>query len=256
MQVYETERYLNEYLLFHYGDAADVLPWEFGPRDAAGFPARCVSECIQLDALPANARALDLGCAVGRSSFELARHCTEVIGIDASQSFIRAALDLRKHGHIHFDRAEEGALTSRCIAQVSPEIDRTRVHFEMGDALKLRATLGTFDLLLAANLLCRLEDPIQLLLKFSQLIRPGGQLILVSPYSWSRDFTPAPKWLGGYEQNGNRYETFVTITRFLEPDFTLLRTRELPFLIREHVRKYQWSVSQASVWLRKSPAIP
>jgi SAM-dependent methyltransferase len=104
---------------------------------------------------------------------------------------------------------------------------------------------------LAANLLCRLEDPIQLVLKFSQLVRPGGQLILVSPYSWSRDFTPFPKWLGGYEQNGRRYETFVTLRKFLEPDFELVRTRDLPFLIREHARKYQWSVSHGTVWVRK-----
>ena len=47
MQVYESERYLNEYLLFHYGEATDVLAWDFGPKDAAGFAARCVSECIE-----------------------------------------------------------------------------------------------------------------------------------------------------------------------------------------------------------------
>lgn len=251
MQVYESERYLNEYLLFHYGEASDVLAWDFGPKEAAGFAARCVTECIQVGSIGSQARALDLGCAVGRSSFELARYCKEVIGIDFSGSFIRAALEIRKHGQIHFDRMEEGMLTSRCAASVPPDIDRTRVHFEIGDALKLRATLGDFDVVLAANLLCRLEDPIQLVLKFSRLVRPGGQLILVSPYSWSKDFTPPAKWLGGYEQNGRKYETFVTVNKFLEPDFELLRTRELPFLIREHVRKYQWNVSHGSVWLRK-----
>ena len=250
MQVYESERYLNEYLLFHYGEAADVLAWDFGPKEAAGFAARCVSDCIEIGAVGPTARALDLGCAVGRSTFELARYCPEVIGIDNSQSFIHAALEVRRHGQIHFDRTEEGVLTSRCTARVPSDIDRMRVHFEIGDALKLRATLGDFDVVLAANLLCRLEDPIQLVLKFSQLVRPGGQLILVSPYSWSRDFTPFPKWLGGFERDGRRYETFVTITKFLEPDFKLIRTRDVPFLIREHVRKYQWGVSHGSVWLR------
>ena len=255
-ELYESQRYLNEYLLFHYGEPADVIPWDFGPREAAGFAARCVSDCIELSAVGPAARALDLGCAVGRSAFELARYCTEVIGIDASSAFIRAALEVRRNGHIHFDRPEEGVLTSRCEASVPHEIDRGRVHFEIGDALKLRATLGDFDVLLAANLLCRLEEPIQLVLKFSQLVRPGGQLILVSPYSWSRDFTPFPKWLGGYENDGRRYDTFVTLTKFLEPDFDLVRTRELPFLIREHVRKYQWGVSHASVWLRKPTGHP
>jgi putative 4-mercaptohistidine N1-methyltranferase len=251
VEVYESERYLNEYLLFHYGKASDVLSWDFGPKEAAGFAARCVSDCIELGAVGPAARALDLGCAVGRSSFELARYCAEVIGIDASHSFIRAALEVRRNGHIHFDRTEEGMLVSRCVASVPPEIDLTRVHFEMGDVLKLRTTLGEFDVVLAANLLCRLEDPIQLVLKFSQLVRPGGQLILVSPYSWSRDFTPFAKWLGGYESNGRRYDTFETLRKFLEPDFDLVRTRELPFLIREHARRYQWGVSQGSVWLRK-----
>lgn len=251
MQIYETEQYLNEYLLFHYGEASDVLTWDFGPKEAAGFATRCVSECIDPGALAPAARALDLGCAVGRSSFELARHCQEVIGIDASGSFIRAALEIRRNGHLHFDRIDEGVLTSRCVARVPPEIDRTRTHFEIGDALKPRATLGDFDVVLAANLLCRLEDPIQLVLKFPQLVRPGGQLILVSPYSWSRDFTPFPKWLGGYEHDGRRYETFLTLTKFLEPDFDLVCNRELPFLIREHARKYQWSVSHGSVWVRK-----
>ncbi len=251
MQVYESERYLNEYLLFHYGEASDVLSWDFGPREAAGFAIRCVSECVDPGGLGEHARALDLGCAVGRSSFELARHCGEVIGIDFSQSFIHAALEIRRNGHVHFDRVEEGALTSRCVARVPAEIDRTRVHFEIGDALKLRATLGDFDVVLAANLLCRLEDPIQLVLKFASLVRTGGQLILVSPYSWSRDFTPMPKWLGGFEEDGCRFETFETLRKFLEHDFELVRTRELPFLIREHARKYQWSVSQGSVWRRK-----
>jgi putative 4-mercaptohistidine N1-methyltranferase len=210
-----------------------------------------VTDCIELSAVGLEARALDLGCAVGRSTFELARYCANVTGIDASKSFIRAALEIRRNGHIHFDRIEEGILTSRCVARVPPEIDRNRVHFELGDALKLKSTLGEFDVVLAANLLCRLEDPIQLVLKFPQLVRPGGQLILASPYSWNRDFTPQPKWLGGYENNGRRFETFVTLTKFLEADFELLRERELPFLIREHARKYQWSVSQGSVWKRK-----
>jgi hypothetical protein len=72
MNIYETRRLLDEYLLFHYGTPAEVLPWENGPRDALGFPVRTVMELIDLPRTPCEAVALDLGCAVGRSSFELA----------------------------------------------------------------------------------------------------------------------------------------------------------------------------------------
>ncbi|HKI69833.1 MAG TPA: methyltransferase domain-containing protein, partial [Verrucomicrobiae bacterium] len=84
---YETDRAVSEYLLFHYGTPEDILPYNFGPIAALNYPVRCVTECLDVKRLPAQARALDLGCAVGRSSFELARHCAEVIGIDFSHRF-------------------------------------------------------------------------------------------------------------------------------------------------------------------------
>jgi len=66
---YETERALAECLLFHYGSAEQILPWTFGPVGALNDPVRCVSECLQIGGLPAQPRALDLGCAVGRATF-------------------------------------------------------------------------------------------------------------------------------------------------------------------------------------------
>ena len=34
-------------------------------------------------------------------------------------------------------------------------------------------------------------------------------------------------------------------------NFTLVEEREMPFVIREHRRKFQWGVSHATVWRRK-----
>lgn len=34
MNIYETRRLLDEYLLFHYGAPQEVLPWEQGPSSA------------------------------------------------------------------------------------------------------------------------------------------------------------------------------------------------------------------------------
>ena len=51
---------------------------------------------------------------------------------------------------------------------------------------------------LAANLLCRLPDPAAFLARLPTLVRPGGVLALVSPYSWLGAWTPQGKWVGGY----------------------------------------------------------
>src|SRR4029079_2533806 len=46
LNIYETDKLLAEYLLFHYGSAGEILPYEFGPQTALDFPMRCVTECI------------------------------------------------------------------------------------------------------------------------------------------------------------------------------------------------------------------
>jgi putative 4-mercaptohistidine N1-methyltranferase len=249
MNIYETDRLLCEYLLFHYGEPSEVLPWDFGPHGATGFAVRAVTETF--DPLPEGARALDLGCAVGRSSFELARSCAEVVGIDFSNRFIEAATKLRQRGALDYERTDEGALKTKLTACVPQDIDRTRLQFEVGNAMALGEDLGSFDAVLAANLVCRLSEPRRCLERLSDLVKPGGQLVITTPGTWMDEFTPRDHWLGGLERSGIRVTTLAGLREVLETDFELLRTRDLPFLIREHARKYQWSVAQASIWRRR-----
>lgn len=251
MSFYDTDRAVSEYLLFHYGRAEDLLPHAFGPAGALEYPARCVSECLDVAALPRNARALDLGCAVGRSAFELARHCVEVIGIDYSRPFIDAAADLQAGGSAEYSYTVEGEIRQAAKAEIDAAIDRTRVSFEQGDAMDLRDHLGQFDVLLAANLLCRLSEPMKCLERLPGLLNPGGQLLLMTPCTWMEEYTPKANWLGGYKRDGAPVRTLDSLKAILGPDFDFQSAKDLPFLIREHERKFQWSVAQASVWRRK-----
>jgi len=239
---YETSQLLNEYLLFHYGKPEEILPYDFGPKGALDFPARCVSEGF---AHPPQGRALDIGCAVGRASFELARTCQHVLGIDYSQNFIKAANFLKESGSLSYRRLEEGARYSNAIAQVPVEIDRARVSFETGDATNLRGDLGMFDVVLAANLLCRLPDPAKFLERLPSLVNPAGLVVFTTPCTWMEQYTPREKWLCGENSS-----TLDGLRRHMEPQFTLQYTKELPFLIREHARKFQWTVAQLSAWKR------
>ncbi|HZQ48534.1 MAG TPA: putative 4-mercaptohistidine N1-methyltransferase [Verrucomicrobiae bacterium] len=248
---YETDRAVSEYLLFHYGMTAQMLPPVLVESGALNFPVRCVTECLDARRLPVKARALDLGCSVGRASFELARHCGEVIGIDYSKRFIITAGHLRKNGSFLFGYVEEGELTQSVTAVVPKEIRRERVWFENGDATNLRRDLGTFDVVLVANLIDRLRQPRKCLARLPRLLKSGGQLIITSPYTWMSEYTPRKNWLGGFVRNGRRVKTFDILKEILSPNFQFVRRRDLPFLIREHARKFQLGVAEASMWQRK-----
>ena len=251
MNFYETNRALAEYLLFHYGEAQEILPYNFGPVEALNFPVRSVAECLDAKRLRTDARALDLGCAVGRSSFELARHCAQVIGIDFSERFIEVASHLQRQGSITYAFVVEGDLTTPAVAVVPPEIDRQRVSFEQGDAHEIRETLGQFDVVLMANLIDRLREPRRALRRITKLVKPGGQLIIISPYTWLPEYTPKESWLGGFGRDGKPIKTLDTLKAILLPNFQLCLHKDLPFLIREHARKFQWCVAEASVWARR-----
>ncbi|HEY8967206.1 MAG TPA: putative 4-mercaptohistidine N1-methyltransferase [Candidatus Methylacidiphilales bacterium] len=244
---YESDKAVAEYLLFHYGEEAFAPPP--GAAGALGFPARCAAF---FDPLPEGFRALDIGCAVGRSTFEIARRGGRgtVLGIDYSARFVAAAEALRTQGEAEVDRVEEGAITRRVVVR-RPDVDPDRVAFERGDALDLPA-FPPFDAVLAANLIDRLADPARFLARLPGLVRPGGQLVLASPYTWLEEYTPREKWLGGFVRDGEPVRTRATLERLLGPDFELVRAADLPFLIREHARKFQWSVSEATLWRRRA----
>lgn len=246
LNLYETDALLSQYLLFHYGAGEEILPYGFGPHEALDFPKRCVTENIDLTKLPDGARALDIGCAVGRSSFELARHCTEVIGIDYSQNFIEAAQKLAREGALKFHYTLEGHAVEESTACIDSAIDRGRVAFEVGDAQELRDDLGSFDIVLACNLICRLPEPMRFLNRLPELVKPGGQLIITTPFSWLEEYTPRENWLGGHEGG----DSFLGLRKALEPAFAFDRAHDMPMLIREHGRKFQWTVCQASLWTR------
>jgi putative 4-mercaptohistidine N1-methyltranferase len=245
---YETDRGVSEYLLLHFGASPKLLPPELPRSGALDFPARCATLCLDMRGLPPTARALDLGCAVGRSSFELAARCAEVVGIDYSEAFISIARHLRRYGSLTFSVIDEGQLIHTARAIVPAAIDRKRVRFERGDAMRPRRGLGAFDVVLMANLIDRLRDPAKCLKQLPGLVKPGGRLVITSPYTWLAQYTPRENWLGGFLRGGRPVKTFDTLKKILSPDFDLSSRGDLPFLIREHARKFQLGIAEATVW--------
>jgi putative 4-mercaptohistidine N1-methyltranferase len=243
---YDSDAALAQYLLFHYGTPEQICPLLPDARAACGFPARCVTETLPLLDLPRRRRALDLGCAVGRSSFELARSFDEVTGIDFSERFVAAACEMQNRREAIVRVPREGALEDEMRLELPRDLPVENVRFEPGDACDLRADLAPFDFVLMANLIDRLPDPARCLARLPHLVAPGGGLVITSPYTWLEEYTPREKWLAGPAG------TLAELQKILAPAFAFRRALDLPFLIREHRRKFQWSIAEASIWQRNS----
>jgi len=242
---YETPQLVSDYLFFHYAafhEAAGDLPI---PETAWGFAQRVVNEL--LDPSSPSSSALDIGCAVGASSFELARTIPRVLGIDYSEAFIEAAETLKNNSFLAGNVPWEGRKTQSFVARIPADIDRQRVHFETGNAIDLRRDLGNFDVVLAANLLCRLPAPIAFLERLPDLVAPGGQLLMATPFSWLEQYTPPFLWLGGQQDGPTSADV---LQEKLSSHFRLEHEINLPFLIREHSRKFQYGISLGTRWRR------
>jgi putative 4-mercaptohistidine N1-methyltranferase len=240
--IYETDKLLSEYLLFHFGTAEEILPpgriWPEGMRVALDFAVRTAGHFSTGEV----ERGLDLGCAVGRSTFEMARHCGEVVGIDFSHTFIHAAESMRTGSSLGYGRCEEAAILTPLEARLPLDLRSGKTRFLQGDAMDLPSDLGVFDRVHAANLLCRLPEPELLLERLGSLVKAGGELVLATPCTWLAEFTPPQNW--------PKAGTLEWLKTKLAPEFSLSLQADEPFLIRETARKFQWTTSLVTVWRR------
>lgn len=244
---YETDTLLSEYAESHYGDTYFDVP---------NFPATLAELAIAaMGDRPAHL-ALDLGCAAGRSTFELARHFERVTGVDFSARFIGLGVQLTQQGVLRYTLTDEGELVSykeRSLAAFGLDAVKNKVEFYQGDACNLNPKFSDYDLILAANLIDRLYDPAKFLTMIHERIKPGGLLLIASPYTWLTEHTERKLWLGGYKKDGDNFTTLDGLQEILGRHFRLTRDPQtIPFVIRETKRKFQHSLAEVTIWERQS----
>jgi 5-histidylcysteine sulfoxide synthase/putative 4-mercaptohistidine N1-methyltranferase len=241
--MYETDGAVSQYCEAHYGDTF---------FNVQNFPTVCAEICLRhLKGKPKN-RALDLGCSVGRASFELAREFSSVNGLDFSARFIRIAYQMQEKGVLHYELPEEGEIVSyheKRLADLNLIEAAGRVEFFQADAQNLKQQFAAYDLILAANLLDRLSEPVKFLATIHQRLNDGGLLVIASPYTWLEEFTRRENWLGGYRKDGEPYTTLDGMQDQLQKHFSLVTDPlDVEFITRETNRKFQHSISQVTVW--------
>jgi len=249
-RLYETDQLVTQYIEFHYGDA---VPGGMPPLGVPNFPQACVAATMPHVPADRRRRCLDVGCSVGRSALEFARHFDHVDAIDFSARFIQAGVRLQQGDEVLYEIPTEGDLTmprSVALDRLGLAATAGRVVFMQGDACNLKALFSGYDLVFAGNLVDRLYDPAAFLRDIGRRVLPGGLLVLTSPYTWLEEYTPKDKWLGGRREHGEPLPTLMGITRELEGTFTLLHRQDIPFVIRETARKHQHTIAEMTVWRR------
>lgn len=242
---YETDRLLSEYAEFHYGDEY------FG---VANFPKALADIAIRVMGDKPSGRALDLGCATGRATFELARHFEHVTGIDFSARFVGVGAQMAEQGVLRYTLTEEGALVSykeRWLSDLGLDEVRAKVDFFQGDACNLKPLFSGYDLILAANLIDRLYSPAKFLDTVHERLNMGGILLIASPYTWLEEHTRREEWVGGFKKHAENFTTLDGLKEMLGAHFRLIQAPlDVPFVIRETRRKFQHSVSEVTLWER------
>lgn len=243
--VYETDELISLYCDFHYGSE------NFGVKNF------CLNSVELLKPYLKDiktSKALDLGCSVGRASFELAKIYDEVLGIDFSANFINVGVKLKLYDSLIYKVKKEGEIfdeKSVSLKDFDLEKIKDKVTFMQGDACNLKDIYTGYDLVFCSNLIDRLYYPQKFLEDVPSRVNKDGLLVILSPYTWLEEYTPKSNWLGGFIKDNKEVTTLDSLKENLLGQFELLDIIDVPFVIKETNRKYQHTISQMSIWKKR-----
>ncbi|NYZ17588.1 methyltransferase domain-containing protein [Azospirillum sp. RWY-5-1] len=206
----------SSYAWDHYADLDPAEP--AGPVRPGGV-VRCLEAGLRrLDDTP-SARlpgpAIDLGCACGRTAFELAARVDgPVLGIDLNWPLLRVARRALETGEAVYPRRRVGMVYDRRRYPVR-FAGMERVDFWIADAQAPPFADDAFGFAAALNIVDCVASPPALLAALDRLVRPGGAAVLATPFDWSTGATPVEAWLGGHSQRGPQDGSSETMLRLL-----------------------------------------
>ena len=211
--------------------------------------------------VPSAASVLELGCGVGRLSFELAAsgRFTRVTGVDRSARTIRLASHLQHStGGLPYQLPLEGELLSYhevSLAQsglhLTPAAQQSLL-FLQADVNNLDERHTAVDVLLLHSVLHQLRRPADFLASLHLRLNPNGLLVVANSGHWDEEVTAKEQWLGGKRENGEAIDSSAALHDALLTHFTPVQA-ETELHSAEYVDKRTAVVHSVavSVWRRK-----
>ncbi|MCH2055989.1 MAG: 5-histidylcysteine sulfoxide synthase [Thalassotalea sp.] len=199
-------------------------------------------------------KLMDLGCSVGRTSFELASTFGHVDGVDFSARYIQHGVQLQTGDAVRFESVNEGDIVDFNEVSLKDMCLQTsdNILFSQGDASNLKAIFNGYDVIIAQQVLEQCYHPKAFLNEVVNRLNEDGLLIIATDYDFTKHDTDKNAWLGGIKVNGENVFGKEGLEALLSGEFTLLADTELPQLTRLNKRNYQVSNKHITLWQRKT----
>ncbi len=205
-----------------------------------------------------NGYALDIGCAVGRLSFEMSKTYSYVIGIDTSKAFIGKARELMVKRRLDFDLIIEGHITERRSCDLEDQWNYDNMEFIVADALALPFPKSLFSAVSSVNILEKVPDPLLHLAEADRVLRKKDSMFLFSdPFSWDESFMDSELWLGGKPDGQYGGRGMGNIQRILsdgdgvfDPPLEIIEKKDIAWKIRKTANLWEYINSQSVVATR------
>jgi SAM-dependent methyltransferase/uncharacterized protein YbaR (Trm112 family) len=205
-----------------------------------------------------NGYALDIGCAVGRLSFEMSKTYSHVIGIDTSKTFIEKARELMIKKRLDFDLIIEGNIAERRSCDLDGQWKYDNTEFIVADALALPFQKGFFSTVSSVNILEKVPEPLLHLVEANRVLREKDSMFLFSdPFSWDESVMDSELWLGGKSDGQYRGRGMGNIHRILsdgdgvfDPPLEIIETKDIAWKIRKTANLWEHINSQSVVATR------
>ncbi|MEP9379129.1 methyltransferase domain-containing protein [Aquabacter sp. CN5-332] len=177
----------------HYGDLFEPVPVG-SDAEAAGSIRRLLA-AVRALLKPADGPVLDIGCAVGRTTLDLAAGASApVLGIDLNWQLLKIARRAIDQGVVSYPLRRVGNRFERRSVRASFP-GANHADFWIADALALPFRSGTFRQAFAMNVLDCVADPAGLVCEMSRALSGEGELALATPFDWASHATNPSGWL-------------------------------------------------------------
>ena len=206
-------RHLSTYAHNHYGDMDMLDPTYAGI--AEGSVVHALKEGVSIADDAVCGPAIDMGCSVGRTSFELAEISNDlVLGIDLNFSMLKLAAGILRTDEVVYPKRSVGMVYERRSFPVS-FAQKKQVDFWVCDATCLPFAADSFAFGVSMNLLDCVSVPYDHLKELTRILKPAARTIVTTPYDWNTHATPVESWIGGHSQRSENKGSSEALLRSL-----------------------------------------